>query len=1322
MRRKSLSKAAAILLSAAMLVPQGVSAAGEAVKPSAVKPVPAYQWDFETVSGTAVQGNGGTAELKGTAAVSAEKITVQGKECLPDGNHVLTLKGGSKGSSYAELPKDLYKGVTADTGLTWSFWMNADTDVGSYTRVFSSTDSSNGNEFAYAPYASDKVWNVIFDDSNLYRCIYTSEPVKNVWNYITVTLAADKITLYVNGEKVTSTVTSGNADNLRARLNSVNTLVNHALGKTCSTWSDPDCKVRLDDISVYKKALTAEEVRGLAEDYGLEVAEPRGEQDAQEGTYQDGTKLTEEKALTAASPDGKIKVRIWTDDADCYYYSVSKDGKAVIECSALGMKTEAEDLSAGLELDEDSVKVTEGRETYDLIQGSTSKVDKLYKELAFALVKNKSQMTVVFRIFDDGMAYRYEVDGDTGSKNETTVVTEETSEFSLPDKGNIWTIAPSVTYEAYEYVKRTVAEQYDTATKYSTPMLASLGEDAGNNWVLISEANVYNEESPYCASFFKTSTGEKSMKMTFGQYLVQEQDENYDAKKYSPSYKYIEKVTMKDVFRTPWRAAIISEDLEGIANSSLITDLNPASEGDFSWVKPGGSVWSWWSTSADAIDFKAMKDYIDFAANTGMPYCLVDYGWELWDNYEAKIAELVEYADERDVGLLLWYGVNKFDANHIFDLDSTDAIEEAFAWCEEMGVKGVKVDYINSDSQFAMKVMYDLADLAAEHKLVLNYHGATNPNGENRTYPNILSSEAVAGAENFKWSNGSSIESLLTLPYTRNVIGSMEFTPTVYKVKSCKGTAGFMLAMSVVYESAVQTYAAASYVYEGYKALPFIADVPTSWDEGRLVSGYPGNSVVRARRSGEDWYVGAMTKAADTYEIPLDFLETGKTYTAYIYSDNEAGNDIEVKTQQVTSETTLEMKLPENGGGVVKISEKNPVKSTVYDNYTYYEAEDRSVAVYGGAVAVADDAYASGLSVVGYVGGAPENTLTFNKVNALKDGEYELKIYFVSGEKRQMYVKVNDGEPVKLEDLIGIANDWNAVSSVSIKVHLKEGNNTICLYNDASYTPNIDRIAVEKAKLADKTALQNAVDNAVSVADKEKYTEATWEAYEKALEEAKKVLADEKAEQADVDRAKNALADAEKALKPAKLPYVDVAESDWYYDAVAYNYYAKTMTGLDDTHFGPVNTLVRGQFAAVLHKMNGKPVMKYKALFSDVTEPDWFKDAVLWAADAKIVNGYTGTTLFGANDPVTRAQMATMMYRYAKDYKGYDVKADGDYSSFPDAGDVQEFAIDAMKWAVAEGIITGKTINGQLLLDPQGSANRAECATIIQRFMEKYEK
>ena len=195
----------------------------------------------------------------------------------------------------------------------------------------------------------------------------------------------------------------------------------------------------------------------------------------------------------------------------------------------------------------------------------------------------------------------------------------------------------------------------------------------------------------------------------------------------------------------------------------------------------------------------------------------------------------------------------------------------------------------------------------------------------------------------------------------------------------------------------------------------------------------------------------------------------------------------------------------------------------------------------------------------------------------------------------------------------------------------------------------------------------------------------------------------------------------DKADEPG-LPYKDVEKGTWYYDAIAYNYYAKTMTGLRPDHFGPADTLVRAQFAAVLHKMNEEVEVEYTDKFADVTKDDWFKNPVLWAAEKEIVTGYTGTDMFGPNDVVTREQMATMMYRYAKNFKKYEVSADGDCSKFPDAESIQPFAQEAMKWAVKEEIITGKTINGQLLLDPQGSANRAECATIIQRFLEKYGK
>ena len=185
------------------------------------------------------------------------------------------------------------------------------------------------------------------------------------------------------------------------------------------------------------------------------------------------------------------------------------------------------------------------------------------------------------------------------------------------------------------------------------------------------------------------------------------------------------------------------------------------------------------------------------------------------------------------------------------------------------------------------------------------------------------------------------------------------------------------------------------------------------------------------------------------------------------------------------------------------------------------------------------------------------------------------------------------------------------------------------------------------------------------------------------------------------------------------LPFVDVKEDDWHYNAVYYNYVAGTMTGLNDTHFGPNQSLARAQFATILYRMNGTPKVEYKATFPDVQDGIWYTDAILWAADTKVVTGYTDTGKFGPADNINREQMAVMMYRYAK-FKDYTIDNQESYDKFEDADKVSAFAKEAMEWAYGNGIIKGKY--NETKIDPQGSATRAECATIIMRFMEKFEK
>ncbi len=275
--------------------------------------------------------------------------------------------------------------------------------------------------------------------------------------------------------------------------------------------------------------------------------------------------------------------------------------------------------------------------------------------------------------------------------------------------------------------------------------------------------------------------------------------------------------------------------------------------------------------------------------------------------------------------------------------------------------------------------------------------------------------------------------------------------------------------------------------------------------------------------------------------------------------------------------------------------------------------------------------------------------------------------------------------------------------------------------------------AAKLVKRGDKTALQEAIKNAVPEEDKEKYTESSWEAYEKALADAKEVENDADATERAVTNAVRALENAQKNLKETEpeppvleRPFVDVDEVEgaWYYDAVYYNFDKGIMNGVNKEHFEPLSNLARAQFAIILHNMEGKPDVSYEAKFADVADGQWYTDAILWASSKGIVTGYTdGSNNFGWGDNILREQMAVMMYRYAKNFKEYDVSDSADFDNFEDSALVDDYAKDAMKWAVGAGIITGKDLDKDGTpesLDPSGNASRAECAIIIQRFLEKY--
>lgn len=1015
-------------------------------------PKPAYCWDFEELSGGRLANKGtagkGDAVLEGSAGTDMDAVNVGGTSYKEKENKVLVLSGGAKGTSYVSLPSDMYQGVGADTGFTYSFWLKPDSSVGSYSRVISSVDKNSGNEFAFAPFAVDKVWNVLFDDTAVVHAPMPNEPEKDAWSFVVFTVNEEEITFYINGEKKGIYEDSMN---LSMRLDSMETLVQNALGKTCSTWTDPDAKVKLDDLCLYKKALTQKEVVNLAREQGLTVGENPEETTEKGGANEltDGTEVTD-TGLSVSYQGITAKITEHRETGR-FFITADKNGKVLLDASQLGVKTSV-DFTRGMYMVSGSEKTISGEDAYSLTTGAKRKIVDAYQELSFQLKKEGADdvMTVFVRLYKDGIAYRYEWHKAAGEKE---TIYEEASEFVLPADASVWAGYDEAGNYEYSYRKMKMSTIKENTAKYCVPLLAN----SGDNWMLLTEAAVFSEEDTYCASHLATNAGTRNLKFTFGK-----------GSGSSISMTYNE----DGIVHTPWRAAIMTDNLNDIVNATMISSLNPDADASLyqdgnAWIKTGTVAWSWWSEAGDSpIEYGQQKDYIDFAAENGWEYVCLDFGWCLWKDYKNKVKELVDYGKEKGVGILLWYGVN--NDNHsgfrdaqgnaaypTYSLKTAQQLEEQFAWCEEVGVRGVKVDYYENDDKDTMTQMYECATTAARHKINVLFHGCTAPRGEIRTFPNVLGYEAVQGSEWYKWNCGPSAANCLLYVFNRNVVGGMDFTPVGTQVGQVPLTAGFQLAQVIAYQTGLQNIASSVYKLEGYGGLSMINDVPTQWDETVLLNGNPGKKVTIARRNGEDWYVAAMTAAAGNEKISLDFLGDG-TYRAYIYKDNETGSDVVIDECEVTKDSELSLSLAANGGAAIKITKGEMKTTTAYDPYTYYEAEDTNNTLGGNAV-ISENQFASGMKQVTGIGSATYNKLTFNKVNVPEDGVYEMRLYYACNVNRRVVYAVNEKKEVRSGQL---SAGVNTLAMHKFYVALNKGENTISFGNPTLKAPDVDRIAI----------------------------------------------------------------------------------------------------------------------------------------------------------------------------------------------------------------------------------------------------------------------
>jgi len=779
------------------------------------------------------------------------------------------------------------------------------------------------------------------------------------------------------------------------------------------------------------------------------------------------TKITEMEKLSTASPDGNTLVKIWVDEDGFWSYSVTDHDKKIIDQSRIGMVMQEGNLFRDLTLVEDSVETKEIKETYELFTGYNEFMENHCNVTSFVLKNEQGSFRLELRVHNDGFAYRY-LDVTTGDTERVTVLMEK-SEVALPMNIRVWSFGLNGTYEG-TYEKRDYSQLRSLSQKLCTPVLVKVGE----SWMLLTEAGALNNNGEYCTSALQTKSGSVTLNWCFG--LRRDPARESKGEVDSPGHLDIKTLETKNGFDTPWRVAVIADDLNELINTSLIADLNPPADeelfADTSYIKPGKVAWSWWAEGSYTGVYDKHIEYIDFAADNGWEHICMDADWR---NFEHRLSEICDYAGNKGVGVFVWVNYR--------DLKDKDAMEALIAKWAEAGVVGLKTDYFESDEPSVLQVMQNVAECCARNKLMVLYHGCVRPGGECRTYPNILSTEAVLGEEFHKWSEAPTVANCMMYPFTRNICGSMDYTPVGTKVDS-ESTHGFGLAQTIVYESALQHFAYAASAYRNYNGLALLNHIPTTWDETRLLDGFPGEYVTIARRNGENWFVGSMTGEPRTVEFALDFLGEG-SYNAYIYENNPDDTGLVLRELVVTKADSIVLELIKGGGAAMMIT-KETIDTTVgaaerivEEGYVFYEAESFDNILTGEA-GRAGASFCSGGQKVGYVGNAG-NTLTFPKIEVENTGTYNLLLYYCSGENRNLTITVNGDKQYPLEKLN--SGDFSKPAGIEVQVELVAGVNSIEISNPNAYAPDIDRIGIGEEPLSRKTFGENPIVTSMYTAD-----------------------------------------------------------------------------------------------------------------------------------------------------------------------------------------------------------------------------------------------
>lgn len=621
--------------------------------------------------------------------------------------------------------------------------------------------------------------------------------------------------------------------------------------------------------------------------------------------------------VVVKGPDEKLQLAVFVQNETKPCYSVSYNGKTMLEKSPLGMNTNIGDFTKNLKLTGHSVDKIDT--VYQQTRIKVSNVHYRANELTCHLENEQGQkLGVIFRVSDNDVAFRYTLPHQGGKASVT--VKEEQTGFRFPEQTTTFLCPQSDTMIGWKRTKPSYEEEYKADAPmsdrsqyghgYTFPCLFRIGNDG---WVLVSETGV---DSRYCGS--RLSDVSEGNLYTVAFPMAEENNGNGTV---APAFAL--------PGATPWRTITVGDHLKPIVETTVPWDVvSPLYETKHDY-RFGRGTWSWILWQDGSINYDDQVRYIDFASAMGYEYALIDNWWDTRIGHQ-RMKSLVEYARDKGVELFLWYSSsgywNDIEQGPVNRMDNAIIRKREMKWLQSLGVKGIKVDFFGGDKQETMRLYEDILSDADDHGLMVIFHGCTLPRGWERMYPNYVGSEAVLASENMVFNQHFCDEEAFNTclhPFIRNTVGSMEFGGCFLNKRLNRNNDGgttrrttdvFQLATTVLLQNPVQNFALAPNNLKDVPAvcMDFMKRVPTTWDETRFVDGYPGKYVVLARRQGDTWYLAAVNAGKEPLKLKLD-LEMFAGKTVALYKDDKKGEP-ELTSLKVKENGKVQLEIRPQGG------------------------------------------------------------------------------------------------------------------------------------------------------------------------------------------------------------------------------------------------------------------------------------------------------------------------------------------------------------------------------------------------------------------------